>query len=82
MGSERTLPLDLAPGSFHPYNLGVNFNHAYRWGLEGPFLDFTPLTSRDRFLHFINGHVRPMLGYIGRVITFMRINSPQYFDLW
>ncbi len=82
MGSERTLPLGLQKGSLHPVNVGINFFQAFRWGLTGPFLAFTPVSSRDHFLHFINATLRPFLAYVGRVITFMRIGTPQYFDLW
>lgn len=41
LGGGDALPAGLR--GFHPLNAGIAFVDAYRWGLHGTFLDFTPV---------------------------------------
>jgi hypothetical protein len=73
------LPRGLPPNSFHPLNPGVDFAAAFRWGLRGTFEEFTPLTSFDWFLHFVNGGVRPAGRWLRRAAAVVARGGGGYF---
>lgn len=45
MGEGHTLATSLH--GFHPMNPGVEFRQAYRWGLSGPYLNFTKVRCHE-----------------------------------
>ncbi|CAL8466252.1 g5788 [Coccomyxa elongata] len=66
---------------FHPQNEGVNFRQAYRWGLRGSYLNFTPVNVGDGVQHFKNTRIKPIGAWYRRVVLRM-LQRNTYFRLW
>ena len=72
-------------GTFHPQNEGVNFRQAYRWGLRGPYLQFTQVDRPSFQPAAFNSllHSRSCALDFGKNCTYnLQVNLGDVFQHW
>ncbi|KAL3132425.1 hypothetical protein ABBQ32_008983 [Trebouxia sp. C0010 RCD-2024] len=75
MGSEAVFPLGLRAG-FHTLYEGVDFRRAYRWGMLGPFQEYTELAMEDHLQRAKNVWGKAFLGRL--VWPYKKLRSKKY----